>query len=66
MRFDVAPAAGLEHVEVDGGGIVHDVGVMLAGEDEAGAAHIRGKLVDLGEGPVDGLRGIPAGRADRR
>jgi len=32
---------------------VHDVGVVLAGEDIAGAAHVGRELVDLLEMPVD-------------
>jgi hypothetical protein len=33
---------------------VHDVGVVLAGEDIAGAAHVRGQLVHLVEAAIDG------------
>jgi hypothetical protein len=32
---------------------VHDVGVVHAGEDEAGSAHVGRELVDLVEGAVD-------------
>ena len=32
---------------------MHDVGVVLAGEDVAGAAHVGGELVDLVEAPID-------------
>jgi len=45
-------SAELQHVQVDQRRIVHDVGVVLAGEHEAGAAHVRRELVDLVETPV--------------
>ena len=32
---------------------MHDIGVVVAGEDIAGAAHIGGKLVDFIEPPID-------------
>jgi hypothetical protein len=32
---------------------VHDVGVMLTGEDIAGAAHVRGQLIHLVEATID-------------
>ena len=35
--------------------VVHDVGIVLAGEDVAGAAHVGGELVDLVEAPIDRL-----------
>ena len=49
----VAAAARFEHVEIDLRRIVHDVGVVLAGEDVASAAHVGGELVDLVEAAVD-------------
>ena len=45
--------ARFEHVEVDRRRVVHDVGVVLAGEDVAGAAHVGGELIDLVEPPID-------------
>ena len=45
--------AGVEHVQIDRGRVVHDVGVVLAGEDVAGAAHVGGELIDLVEAPID-------------
>ena len=36
-------------------GVVHDVGVVLADENEPGAAHVGGELVDLVEPPIDRL-----------
>jgi hypothetical protein len=44
--------ANIEHVEVDLGRVVHDVGVMNAGEDVPGAAHVGGELIHLVEAPV--------------
>lgn len=45
--------AGVQHVQVDGRRVVHDVGVVLAGEDVACAAHVGGQLVDFVEAAVD-------------
>ena len=53
------------HVEVDGGRVVHDVGVVLAGEDVAGAAHVGRELIDLVEAAVD-HDAQRSGRAGRR
>jgi hypothetical protein len=44
---DVAPAAGIKNIEVDGGRIVHDIGVMLAGKEIARAPHIGCQLIDF-------------------
>src|SRR5579863_8849052 len=44
---------GIQNVEVDRSGIMHDVGVVLASEDKPGSAHVRRQLVDLIERPVD-------------
>src|SRR5690606_34288333 len=44
----------LDHVEVDRGRVVHDVGVVVAGEDVAGPAHVGGELVHLVDGGAAG------------
>ena len=49
----VALVTSIQHIEVDRGGVVHDVGVMLAGENIAGAAHVGGKLIDLVKTAID-------------
>ena len=43
----------LEHVEIDARRIVHHVGIVFAGEDVAGAAHIGRQLIDFVEPAVD-------------
>src|ERR1039458_4803580 len=40
-------AAVLQAVQVDGGGVMHDGGIVLPGEDISGPAHIGCKLVDF-------------------
>ena len=51
----IAPLAGFQQVQVDLRRVVHHVGVVLAGEDVTGAAHIGGQLIDLVEAAVDGF-----------
>jgi hypothetical protein len=47
----------VQGIEVDGGGVVLNIGVVLAGEDVAGTAHVGRQLVDLldtlDDGPDD-------------
>src|SRR5262245_50842976 len=43
----IAPPAGFENVEVDLRRVVHDVGVVLAGEDVAGSPHEVGSRIML-------------------
>ena len=43
----------IEDVEVDRGGVVHHVGIIVAGEDIACAAHVGSQLVDLVKLAVD-------------
>ena len=38
--------AGVQHVEIDGRRIVHDVGVVQTSEDIAGTSHVGGELID--------------------
>jgi hypothetical protein len=45
--------AEVEHVQIDGGWVVHYIGVMLAGQDIVGPAHIGCKLVNLRETAID-------------
>ena len=52
----LALVARVQHVQIDRGGVVHDVGVVLAGEDVAGAAHVGRELIDLVEAAVDHCR----------
>ena len=44
---DAELLAGAEHVQIDRCRIVHDVGIVHTGEDEASPAHVGGELVDL-------------------
>ena len=53
--LDVPAPAGLDHVQIDGGRVVHDVGVVFAGEDIARPAHVGGQLIDLVEAAVGDL-----------
>src|SRR5580692_5249656 len=46
--------AGIEYVEIDRTRIVHNIGVVLASEDEPGAAHVGGELIHLVEAAIDG------------
>jgi hypothetical protein len=43
----------MKNVEIDTGGIVHDVGVVLAGENVTRAAHVGCELIDFIETAVD-------------
>ena len=45
----VALMAGIQHVQIDGGGVVHDIGVVYAYEYKACTTHVSRKLVDLVE-----------------
>ncbi|MDM7984911.1 MAG: hypothetical protein QUV02_10700 [Maricaulis sp.] len=45
--------ARIEDIEIYGGRIVHDIGVVFAGKDVPGPAHIGGQLIDLVKAPVD-------------
>src|SRR5580704_5925015 len=43
----------MENVEVDTRGVVHQVRVMLTGEDVSGPAHVSGQLIDFIEATID-------------
>jgi hypothetical protein len=43
----------MKNVEIDTGGIVHDVGIVLAGENVTRAAHVCCELIDFVETAVD-------------
>jgi hypothetical protein len=45
--LDIPPDTGIQHVQVDRRGIVHDVRVVFTGKDVAGPAHIGRKLIHL-------------------
>jgi hypothetical protein len=54
--------AGVQHIQIDRCGVMHDIGIMLSGEYIAGAAHVRSELIDLVESAVDNLTasvGVP-------
>src|SRR5271170_3301660 len=53
--LDHTLVADVENVEIDRRRIVHDVGVILAGENKSGAAHIGSELIDLIEPLIDYL-----------
>ena len=48
----------MQRIEVDGGGVVHDIGIVLSGKDVSGPAHVGGKLVDLID-PIHHIRYQP-------
>jgi len=41
------------HVEIDSRRVVHDVSIIFSGENEPGAAHVRGQLVNFGQSLID-------------
>jgi hypothetical protein len=45
----------LQHVQIDGGGVVHYDSVMLAGEDTSSATHVGRELIDF----VNSRDGVP-------
>src|ERR1700683_1962338 len=47
--------AGIEHIQVNCCGVMHDVGVMLAGEYITGPAHVGRELIDLVKATIDDL-----------
>ena len=39
--------AKLKHVQIDGGGVMHHRGIMLAGKDVTRTAHVGGELINF-------------------